>query len=442
MAKFYKTSVQQIIRGLNFDGEKEENDSDASDSDSSGSSSDSSDSDDNNDDNDPVARGKRLLAQQRKTKKTKMKIETKNININIIDPKSLPLSYQEKKILDRLSCVESMKKDWDWDSDDPWVPGPWSNASIVLINENVLQHHAPFGCAVELHSIIQTEQWREKNYEDDLILNLAKSFIGKEKMYSGNSGDGLLSIGAMESLLEEMDKLEDDRINDIVKISDRETWEYYALKKNLARRKNVADRLLKLKDDTLIIVIQPERDVVVIENEDNEENETEDLPLDDRVDRHASEHGDNDDTDINGIDQEEEEEDANKKKKKNSGNGNENINDKLSIVPVAKSNQSNQQHKVKQKPKRRQSSFALTYGTNEEEADLLTWTKPTVESREILRKRWLDEKLFEPNNIHFEHIQDNFVFRNMVKQPLWNGGAPISAILYRRVQRSLLVLED
>ena len=47
-----------------------------------------------------------------------------------------------------------MKKDWDWDSDDPWVPGPWSNASIVLINENVLQHHAPFGCVTILPLIL------------------------------------------------------------------------------------------------------------------------------------------------------------------------------------------------------------------------------------------------------------------------------------------------
>ena len=425
LARMYVRAVKACITGVGYNGEKIDRDNGAS---SGSESSSSSEEEDNDDHNDPIARGRRLLRQQREKKKREGTSYDERIKSNegVVDPSLLPKEYQKNELCLRLACVSSKKKDWDWDSADPWISGPWKSADIVFIDENMYQF--PCGCAEELHSIVQTKDWVHQNYDDESIKRLAVSFCGRNKVYGGGyTGEEVLSTGELQLLLEELDKLDDERIDQLCKLADRQTWEYFSLHKSLRRRSNVHEHLLKLKDNALIIVICPERDIVPCSEDEireqngpeltsGEENEDED---DAKKERKGKVRSQNDNNDAFGT-------------------GPEGLKTKVNISSNFKSEKKmGATRKVIPKQERR-SSLLASYGQEEEEAKVRTWERPTPEMRSTLRARWLNKTLFQDDTTHFDHIDDNFVFRNMAKQSMWNGGPAVSGVLYRRISRALV----
>ena len=64
---------------------------------------------------------------------------------------------------------------------------------------------------------------------------------------------------------------------------------------------------------------------------------------------------------------------------------------------------------------------------------------PSAEYTEMLEcdesRQLLDDAPHKGKGAFFEYIDDNFVFKTMKKASLWENGAPVSAILYRRRPR-------
>ena len=435
--------------GVNFDGEEKKMEDDASgeqNEDSTSSSSDSSSEDEQEDEdpNDPATRGRALL---RAEKKRQQEIKTANIgssaieNKGAVDPSTLPIDYNSKRVLQRLALVSSQKRSWDWDSHDPWPPGLWNKADAVLLDENKLQLEN--GAAEILHQIIRSENWTEENYDEGSIQRILLTFCGHDKLYHDENHEERpgrkLAVHEMIVLLEDLDKLDDERIDYCCHHADLQSFECYALRKCLRRRKILQKKLKKLKDDTLVIVIRPERVCVPLsEDEQKEEEEKEGKHM------FAS---------IRYVEQQGPEESSSRQRMVSNNNGKDDAErDEGSKHDATnrtggeegEGRKQEKEHKDLSTAGRRSStspgSFLLGGG---DDAVKIEWRKPTRFEREHLFEQWSKETLFKiRDNVHFQHIDDNFVFKNMKKASLWDDGFPIAAMLYRRIPRSAFGREE
>lgn len=431
--------------GVNSDGEEKKMEDDASgeqneDSTSSSSDSSSEDEQEGKDPNDSATRGRALL---RAEKKRQQEIKTANIgssaieNIGAVDPSTLPIDYNPKRVLQRLALVSSQKRSWDWDSHDPWPSGLWNKADAVLLDENKLQLQN--GAAEILHQIIRSENWTEQNYDEESIERILLTFCGHDKLYHDENHEERpgrkLAVHEMIVLLEDLDKLDDERIDSCCHHADLQSFECYALRKCVRRRNILRKKLKKLKDGTLIIVIRPER-VCVPLSEDEQKEEKEE-----KEGKHTF-------ASIRYVEQQGPEESSSRQRMMSNNNGKDDAEREGSKHATdeptgGKGRKQGKEQKDLSTAGRRSltspSSFLLDGG---DDAVKIEWSKPTRFEREHLFEQWSKETLFETctrDNVHFQHIDDNFVFKNMKKASLWDDGFPIAAMLYRRIPRSAIV---
>ena len=374
---------------------------------------------------------------------------------------------------------------------------PWSKADVLFVDENKMADIVNnFDVANVLRSIVTSEAWVDHRFESSLK-NLVYSFAGKDKMYEKNPYTGepeLIELDKMEELLEELENKDDDSIGQCMKTSDPATYEYYQLQHLLHQRKMTAQHLKKLKNNCLVIVIRPERRAIprsnahqyyttvnakkvvkrpevvgsntvtlatpTTENKKDVKDVVDEectfwnRPTDDMravlLDRWLNEpffadsHGDDDE---DGEDDVDDDDSANESWGGGSGNESDSgdvleryqhlLDDKTLNGESADGGSSYEEFALSRSSLKKEKTFTLAKAKAKLYFRDHPSASPSAEYTEMLEcdesRQLLDDA---PHTVGaFEYIDDNFVFKTMKKASLWENGAPVSAILYRRRPR-------